>query len=151
MRAGEVCIREVVTAERGEAVVDAARRMAEHGVGDLIVVARDGKLVRPIGIVTDRDLVLHVLARPDKNPSKVTVGDVMQPQLVTAVETDELDDVLVKLRRHAIRRIPIVDAQGGLQGVVSLDDVIEWIYEQMRAVTALVEQQGVRPDIPVAR
>jgi CBS domain-containing protein len=146
MRSGELCIRDVVTAFRTESAIEAAQRMAEMGVGDLIVVEEDDGTTRPIGIVTDRDLVVQVLARTDRAASDFKVGEVMKPALVTATEDDDIETVLASLRRNAIRRIPIVDRNGGLQGIISLDDVIEWMTEQMRAATMLLEHQNQRLD-----
>lgn len=136
-------MRDVVTAELDESVVEAARRMAELNVGDLIVVDgwSDGQ-PRPIGIVTDRDLVVQVLARPERSPAKTKVADVMQRDLVTADEDDEIENVVEKMRMHQIRRIPIVDRLGGLQGVLSIDDAVGWIRDQLQAATRLLERQG---------
>ena len=146
MRAGELCIRVVATAERDESVVAAARRMMELRVGDLIVVSNgyDG-LPHPIGIVTDRDLVVKVLADPSRNPEQTTIGDVMRADLVTASEHDDVERVVEQMRRHGIRRIPIVDDRGGLQGVLALDDVIGWMRDQIQAATKVLERQAGGP------
>lgn len=146
MRAGELCIRDVVVANPEESVVEAARRMAELGVGDLVVVAdQPGGLPRPIGIVTDRDLVIEVLARPDRVPASLTLADVMRRDLVLAFEDDDIEGVIAKMRQHTIRRIPIVDRHGGLQGILSIDDVLGWMRDQLQAATKLVERQGRGP------
>ncbi|MBS1117800.1 MAG: hypothetical protein H6Q90_28 [Deltaproteobacteria bacterium] len=146
MRAGELCVRDVVTAQDSESVVDAARRMADLQVGDLVVIAEQPHgLPRPIGIVTDRDLVVQVLARPDRVPQRTKIADVMRRELVTAMEDDDVEHVLAKMRAHAIRRIPIVDRLGGLQGMLSLDDVLGWTREQLQVATKLLDDQGRGP------
>jgi len=133
MRAGELCVRDVVTAFQDESVIEAARRMAEYDVGDLIVVVdRPAALPRPIGIVTDRDLVVQVLAEPKRTPASVKVGDVMSHDLVVAREADDVDDVVARMRERAIRRIPIVDDEGGLQGLLSLTDISSFEREASR-------------------
>jgi len=140
MRAGELCVRDVVTALEHESVTDAARRMSQLHVGDLIVVVeRGGALPRPIGIVTDRDLVVRVLARPD-HPA-ATISDVMSRELVTATEDDDVEAVVARMREHSIRRIPVVDRDGGLQGIISVDDVLGWMRDQVHATTRLMERQ----------
>lgn len=146
MRAGELCVRDVVTAELTDSVVDAARRMAALGVGDLIVVdhPRAG-LPRPIGIVTDRDLVVKVLAHPERSPIATRIDEIMRRDLVTAKETEAVEDVVEKMRGNSIRRIPIVDVDGGLQGVLCLDDVLGWMRDQIQAATRLVEHQSEGP------
>jgi CBS domain-containing protein len=146
MRAGELCVRDVVTALPDETVIDAARRMAGLHVGDVVVVddATPG-LPRPIGIVTDRDLVVGVLARPERVPTSTKLAEVMRRDLVVAKEDDTVESVVAIMREHAIRRIPIVDRDGRLQGVLSLDDVLGWMRDQIQAATKLVERQGAGP------
>lgn len=147
MRAGELCIRDVVTARANETAVDVARRMVSLDVGDVIVVEeRAGRLPRPVGIVTDRDLVVHVLAaRPERLPSTTTLADIMHRELVTAREDDDVQSVLAKMREHVIRRIPIIDREGGLQGVVSIDDVLGLLRDDIATATELLEHQGQGP------
>ncbi len=146
MRAGELCIRQVVTAQREESVVAAAQRMAEHGVGDLIVVDDEREQPgRPVGILTDRDLVLYVLTSATRVPSGVTVGQVMTRELATADEQDDIETVLTTMKAHGIRRMPVIDAGGRLQGILSLDDVVDWLAEQLATATRLIERQRSRP------
>lgn len=146
MRAGELCIRVVATATADENVVAAAQRMQELRVGDLIVV-HDGadRLPHPIGIVTDRDLVVRVLAEPTRVPMETKIGDVMRKDLVTAYDHEDVERVIEKMRRHGIRRIPIIDSRGGLQGVLALDDVIGWMRDQIQAATKVLERQAGGP------
>ncbi len=146
MRAGELCVRDVVTATANEDVVAAARRMAELRVGDLIVVDEPPRgLPHPIGIITDRDLVVRVLARPERVPARTKIAEVMRRDIVLASENDDVESVVLKMRQHAIRRIPIIDTEGGLQGVLSVDDVLGWMREQLQNATTLLERQGGGP------
>jgi CBS domain-containing protein len=145
MKAGELCVRNVVTALADESLVDAARRMSDMGVGDLVVVEESASFVRPVGIVTDRDLVTRALASGDTVPARLSVRDVMQPAPVLAAEDDDVDQVLTKLEQNAIRRIPIVDRAGSLQGILALDDIITWISEMVSSITNIVDRQTRRP------
>jgi len=139
-------VRDVVTARADESVVDAARRMARFDVGDLIVVEeRAPRLPRPLAIVTDRDLVIDVLAKPERTPTTTKLADIMRRELVTASEQDDVETVVGKMRTHAIRRVAIVDDDGGLQGVISIDDVVGWMRDQLQAATKLLERQGQGP------
>lgn len=148
MRAGELCIRDVVTATAGETVVDAARRMEDLHVGDLIIVDEPARgLPHPIGIITDRDLVVRVLAHPECVPATTRLAAVMRRDIVLAKEDDDVESVVAKMRAHTIRRIPIVDASGGLQGVLSVDDVLGWMREQLLSATTLLERQGLGPQL----
>jgi CBS domain-containing protein len=140
MKAGELCTRTVVTATLDESVVEVAARMSTNDVGSVVVIDRIGPSARPIGIVTDRDLVTRALARGE--PVSGVVRDVMDTDLVTAEEDDDVDAVLAKLRRRAVRRVPIVGKDGWLVGVLTLDDIISWISEELRDAAALIDRQG---------
>jgi CBS domain-containing protein len=146
MKAGELCIRNVATATAGETVVEAARRMAEFRTGDLIIVEHGtSERPRPIGIITDRDLVVRVLACPDRSPATTRIGEVMRPGLVTSYEDEDVERIVAAMRDHKIRRMPIIDRRGGLRGILSLDDVLRWMREQIEAATRLLEMHGEEP------
>ena len=89
MTVGDICNRNVVVAPKTEMIVDAAKRMRTSHVGDLVVVEnRDGRHV-PIGIVTDRDIVIGVVAGDPDHINYLLVSDVMTADLVTAQDQDE--------------------------------------------------------------
>jgi CBS domain-containing protein len=140
MKAGQLCTRTVTTADPHESVVDVARRMSQHDVGAVVVVQESRGVTRPIGIVTDRDLVTRALTRGE--PLTSIVRDVMDHGLVTAGEDDDVDAVLARLRKRAVRRVPIVGADGGLVGILTLDDIIRWISEELREAAALIDRQA---------
>jgi CBS domain-containing protein len=115
-------VKDVMTAyptsiESNAPVVEAARRMATEDVGSLPVVD-DGTLV---GMVTDRDLVLNVIAK-DIDPHKVTVGEVCSEDPITARPDESLDDALTRMAKDQVRRLPVVD-DGELVGILAQADV----------------------------
>ena len=116
MKAGELCTRRTITADPGESVVDAARRMTKEDVGDLIVVEDIGGKVHPVGIVTDRDLVTGALSLGDTRTLSLDVRDVMQADLITAFEDEPIEAVLAKLKRRHVRRDPDRRSRGGAAG-----------------------------------
>jgi CBS domain-containing protein len=141
MKAGELCVRDVVTAEPGDSAGEVAKRMADHNVGNVIVVVqRPAGLPRPIGIVTDRDLVVRLLAR--SLPASTPIVEVMQRDLVSAFDDDDVEHVVAKMRAHGIRRVPIIDRGGGLQGMLSLDDVLGWMRDELDAAASVTDRQG---------
>lgn len=142
MDAGELCIRRVYTAEANESIVAVAQRMADNNVGDLVVVEQTDGDVHPIGIVTDRDLVTRGIARGAPLALELTVRDVMRENLVTAFDDEAVDVVLRRIKEHGIRRIPIVDRAGVLQGILTLDDIVAWIGEQLNDAARLLEEQA---------
>ncbi len=137
MNAGELCTREVVVAEPDEPILEAARRMRDRSVGSLIVVEGAPGRRRPIGIVTDRDIVVYAVAAGGEIPAR-TIRACMNPNLVTARESEDLLDVIRRMRAHRIRRIPVVDEDGILQGLLSVDDVLELVAEEVRELAALM-------------
>jgi CBS domain-containing protein len=106
------------TSVSGDAMaVEAARRMSSEDVGSLPVV--DGETL--VGMVTDRDLVLHVIAK-DLDPHKVAVADVCSGNPVTADPEDSLEDALQRMASEQVRRLPVV-TDGRLVGILAQADV----------------------------
>jgi CBS domain-containing protein len=96
-----------------------------------------------VGVLTDRDIVTAVVAR-DLDPRRLTVGDVMSAELVTAREGDSVLDVLAAMRNKGVRRVPVTDAKGVLLGMVTLDDLLGVVSEQLRALVEAIESEQQR-------
>lgn len=144
MTVGEFCNRQVVIARRDESVAEAARRIRDFHVGTLIVVdEQDGRRV-PVGVVTDRDLVVSVLAGDRRDIDTLKVGDVMTRGLVTANQQENLLDALKKMRSFGVRRLPIVNDEGGLEGILTFDDLIDLVAEELSDLTNLVAREQKR-------
>ncbi len=140
MSAGEYCTRDVVNVEKTESVREAIRLMCDHQAGDAVVVERKNDSPVPIGILTDRDIVMEVLAK-DVDMQSVTVGEVMSYELVTVTEDAKHLDALKLMRSKGVRRLFVVNNQGELEGLLSVDDIIELIAEQMNDITALITNE----------
>lgn len=110
---------DVATLPPTACVEDAVRVMSERNLGSVVVV--DGR--RPIGILTDRDLVLRVLRR-GLPPEGTQLAEVMSTKLVTAEDECPYDEAAWRMREHRVRRLPIVDGDGSLVGIVTLDDLV---------------------------
>ena len=144
MTAGEICTRNVVVAPKTEMIVDAAKRMRTSHVGDLVVIEiRNGRHF-PVGIVTDRDIVISVVAGDPEHILYLMVGDVMSDDLVTAREHDSIEAALKKMEEHGVRRLPIIDADGALVGILSLDDILQYLTAQQSELVALVAREQRR-------
>lgn len=143
--AGEICNRIVVVAERRTPLVDAARRMREEHVGCLVVVDATTAGRKVAGVLTDRDIVTAVVAR-SVAPDMLRVEDVMTADVVAVSTATPFAELLATMRRRGLRRLPVVDDQGALQGLVTLDDVLEVLAEHMRSLAQAidVEQQRER-------
>ena len=141
---GEICNREVVFATRDMTVAAAAKLMRHHHVGSLVVVDQlNGGKRLPIGIVTDRDIVVELTAM-DLDPATITVGDIMGPELVTAREGEGLLGAMEIMRYKGVRRLPIVGADGRLVGIVTIDDLLEVLAEQMTELARIVGREQAR-------
>jgi len=137
---GEVCNREVIVAHRNEGIQEIARIMREHHVGDVIIVDDSTGVRRPIGIVTDRDLVVEVLAQ-EAPVEALTAGDVMTVELLTARESDGLWETLQRMKARGVRRVPVVDDTGALVGILSADDLFELLAEEMNDLVRVIRRE----------
>jgi len=137
MKVGELCNREVVVVEPGASIKESAALMRRYHVGDLVVVEDRGAQKVPRGILTDRDIVVGLLAE-NIDPDKISAGDLMSFDLLCAREEDDLLDSLQEMRRRGVRRLPVVNAAGGLEGILTLDDLLEVFAEQLGGLARLV-------------
>jgi CBS domain-containing protein len=140
MKVAEYCKKGVVAIASNVDAAEAARLMRMQHVGFLIVHREGDVLRKPVGVLTDRDLVVGVMAR-DVDPHAVTVDDIMSSQPLTANEGDELSDLLQGLRLAGFRRAPVVDARGALIGVVAIDDAIEVITGLMCDIAGSIKSE----------
>jgi CBS-domain-containing membrane protein len=140
MPIGEICNRDVVIVKRNDAVREAAKLMRQHHVGDVVVVEERGGVRVPVGIVTDRDLVVEILAT-ELDPGVITVGDIMERELVAVKESTGIFEAIQYMRSKAVRRLPIVDESGALLGILSLDDLLELLSEELLSIAKLVKHQ----------
>jgi CBS domain-containing protein len=139
MAIGEICSREVVFAHRGESVATGAQLMRQHHVGSLVIVDEKDKR-RPVGIVTDRDIVLAVVA-PTVDPETILLGDVMSSELVCVREDAGVAECIDLMRLKGVRRLPVVDANGALVGLLAADDLIALLAEEMSGLAAMFSRE----------
>lgn len=140
MNAADICNRIVVIAERGMAITEAAQLMRDRHVGCLVVVDETGAGRIVVGILTDRDIVTAVVAKA-LDPARLVVEDVMTSNMVTALESDSIKDLLSAMRRKGLRRLPVITPQGVLVGLVALDDLLAIMAEQLRDMAAIIEAE----------
>jgi len=139
MLSGRVCTRVVATAVSTETARAAAQRMAEHGVGTLVVVEPNSRV--PEGVVTDRDLTIRCLAK-HLDPDQVRVADVMTAPAISIGDEAPVEEAMERMSRAGIRRLVVTGSDGGLVGLLSLDDALELVVEEVKAVGRLLERQA---------
>ena len=142
MKVGSICRHEVVTVTPRTDLVAAAQLMREQHVGFLVVVEPEPNTTygRPVGVLTDRDIVITVVAR-EADPKLLTVTDVMKQYPTMVDETDPLDQALHTMRRMGVRRLPVVGSAGMLTGILALDDVLDVLSGEISDVSGTVRNE----------
>jgi CBS domain-containing protein len=140
MPIGDICVRTVVTTTPDKTIEEAAQLMRVNHVGDLLVIDRACGRRQLHGILTDRDIVMAVVALK-LDPTSVTVGDVMSAGLETATEDQGILETIQRMRSAGIRRIPVVSRQGALIGIVSVDDLIQLLADEMGEMAKLISRE----------
>jgi CBS domain-containing protein len=143
MQLKDLCVFEVACCTRDISVSEAARLMRAHHTGDLIVIDNADEEREPVGIVTDRDIVVEVLAQ-GRNPDKTTVGDVMSKQIVIAAGSEDAEQALQRMVAHGVRRIPVVDDEQYVMGIVTLDDMLRIHAEQANSLAHVISKEQSR-------
>jgi len=134
----QCCRDQVVAVSLDTPAVDVARIMGEKNVGSVVVISGDN---RPAGILTDRDLAVRVMAQ-EKNPGEVRAEEVMTRDVITFQDSMGIYEAIRKMTDEGIRRMPVVDNAGKLIGIVTLDDVIRMLGEEMATIAKNIEKQS---------
>jgi len=141
MKVGDACTRPAVVVGEQESALDAARRMRRFHVGDLIIVRDTPRGQVPTGIVTDRDLALEVMAQ-GVEPDAVELRDLKTAaRLVIAREDEDLEAAMDRMRENGVRRLPVVDGDGMLVGILTADDALELLSEGLSDLVRIVGRQ----------
>jgi CBS domain-containing protein len=143
MQLKDLCVLDVACCTQDITVSAAARLMREHHTGDLVVIDDADEEREPVGIVTDRDIVVEVLAQ-DRDPGKTTVGEIMSKQLVIASGSEDASQALQRMVSHGVRRIPVVDDEQYVMGIVTLDDMLRVHAEQAAGLAHVVSTEQSR-------
>lgn len=134
--------RAVVTLRGEQTIEEAALLMKKHHIGFLVVVdsKETGGAPKPIGVVTDRDLVNSVVAS-GVDESLVTVADVMTSTVRAIRDEAGVLETIREMRKFAVRRMPVVDARGGLVGIVSVDDLLLLLADELLQISQISREQ----------
>lgn len=135
-----ICNRDVLIAQKHDTLVKAAQLMREYHAGNVVIIEERNGLRYPIGIVTDRDIVIELIAK-EVDINSVSIGDVMYREITVAKENDDVNETIRIMRQKGIRRLPVVDGGGALVGIVTLDDLIDLIAEQLKDLAELIGKQ----------
>lgn len=136
MPLADVCTRNVIVAHRSTTIQEVARLMRAQHVGAVLVVDECNGDQVPVGILTDRDIVVAVVAMK-LDPATLAAEDVMSQQLMTAPEEQSVLETVQQMRSAGVRRIPVVNRRGALAGIVSIDDLIQLLAEEISELAKL--------------
>lgn len=139
----DVAVHEPVTARPTESVGTCARRMHDEHVGCLVVVEDSDGTVFPVGMLTDRDIAIEVVAF-GLDPATMTAGDVMSERPAVVEEDDDLLDALAHMRERGVRRLPVVRPDGALSGMLALDNLLEALGEEIDGVLGVMRAQRTK-------
>ena len=145
MSVGIICNREVVIVEGSATIPEAAKLMREYHVGNVVVIEESDGLNYPVGILTDRDIIIELIAK-EIDINSVTVGDIMSSEIKLARENDDVTDTIKQMRYGGIRRMPVIDERGALIGIVALDDLIDLLAEQLKGLADLIGKEHIREE-----
>ncbi|HVN46137.1 MAG TPA: CBS domain-containing protein [Steroidobacteraceae bacterium] len=144
MNTGEVCNRNPITVRRSEELLRVAQLMREKHIGYLVVVEPSAadEAQRPVGVVTDRDIVISVVAA-GADPLTLRAGDVMTEHPVTVGAAEPVENAMRQMRRIGVRRLPVLGQRGELVGVLSLDDVLEVLAGDLQNLAGSIRNERV--------
>jgi CBS domain-containing protein len=143
MAIADLCTRDVVHVDTLQSVKQAARLMREHHIGSVVIVEHDGERMRPVGMITDRDVAVAVVAE-GLDPTRTPVVRVMGTGIVVVREDEGIDRAFALMRAEGIRRLPVVDSTGSLVGILTADDLIYFLADEMGGSGGLLSREVAR-------
>ena len=140
MSIANMCRRDVETACPAETAADVARRMTARRVGSVVVVDEQS---RPMGILSDRDIITRVVAA-GRDPGRTPITDVMTPIPTTVLESTSIENTLGHMRIGRLRRLPVVNGMDQVVGIVTLDDILRHLAEELSTIEGLIDAEAPR-------
>ena len=134
---GEICNRNVIIATRETSVTELAQLMREHHVGSIIITEQQNECNIPVGIITDRDLVIELLSK-DVDIQSISAGDIMSSELITVRDSNHVYDTLKLMRGKGIRRMPVVNDENVLIGILTVDDLLDVVISELDDIVNIV-------------
>lgn len=143
MYIGEICNREVVVADKSSSITAIAKLMREYHVGSVVITEIQNECHIPVGIITDRDLVIEIMAKAVSTAS-VTAGDIMTTELTMVRESHRLWDTIQLMCGKGVRRAPVINDENVLIGIITVDDILEVVISELDNITRLMAVERSR-------
>ncbi len=139
----DLCTPDVVACAPDSSALYAARLMRQHHVGDVVIVEDPETEPSPIGLVTDRDIVVEVLGK-ELDPARVTLRQIMRTPAVIASTSEDVVQALERMKAHGVRRIPVVDESSRLAGILCLDDLVKRLAADATTLAEVIAREQDR-------
>jgi CBS domain-containing protein len=140
MGIGSFCVRDVVTVTRETSVVEAASLMRQRHVGAVVIVEDSGDRRIPVGMLTDRDIVIEIVAA-GLDSATMKVGEVLQRPLTSIDEDAGYAETVRLMAVNGVRRMPVVDKRGTLVGIITVDDILRQLAAPLVALSDLAARE----------
>lgn len=140
MSIGKLCRGEVVIAPKDMSVHEAAKLMKQHNIGDIIVIHKKDNNIEPIGILTDRDIVMKIVA-DEVEAKMICVGDAMSQDLLVLNHHQDTQEAIDMMSARGVRRAPIIDNHHKIVGLVSIDDLLLLVADELSSLAKLIRKQ----------
>ena len=139
MRAIDMSPPKLATIDESAPLIDAAKMMREKGVGDILITRMSDRVAQPVGLITDRDIVVHAIAC-DLKPAELTVADLCTRKPVTIDADADLGEVTAIMNKHGVRRV-LLTRDSSIVGVITLDNVIESMARMTNNLSEMLTRQ----------
>lgn len=133
--------KDIVCVESTDTLSEALDLMSEHHIGDVIVVESKDGLRKPIGIVTDRDIALSLLSSSEEDVCRLPVSHCMSKNIVTASVDEDVFSVIDTLKSNGVGRIPLVDQNGALIGIVTAKNLLQKLVQGVNDLLFVTDDQ----------
>ncbi len=140
MSVSQYCDKKISTLTQDSSILEAAQLMRTNHVGEVIIVQRQQGKTVPVGLITDRDLVIEIIAM-EIDIDKITLGSIMCLELITVNHDSSLKQALELLQTNGIRRAPVVDSKGALFGIIAIEGILKVLSQDMTKVLKLFNNE----------
>lgn len=136
----KACNKNVISLTEDSTVIEAAQAMKQHNVGDILIInQKDNK---PVGIITDRDIVMAIASSNNGNIQSLRIADIASRELLTIAQDQDIEDAIDQMSSKGVRRAPIINASGQAVGIVSVDDLVPLLAKELQCLSNIIEKQA---------
>lgn len=136
MSVGQHCDKKMSLLAQDASILEAAQVMRKNHVGEVVIVEQQADKTIPVGIITDRDLVIEIIAM-EIDLEQINVGSIVCFEIITVSKDTSLTKALEIMQLHGVRRAPVVDGNGALMGLISIESILKVLSQDMAKILKL--------------